>query len=174
MSKEERAALIEQANELGLEFKGNISTVKLKALVSGDNRVDEEDLPSEVKEGYVVPIPPKPASKMSAQERRLAQRNKIAAARKKAFKTRIVTITNKDIRDAEFATTANLSFENAHFGLGKVVPLDVPVELEEALIDIAKNAMMPIHKDEVKGGKRTGNKLTGRTTKYAISYGEAE
>ena len=43
MSKEERAALIEQANELGLEFKGNISTVKLKALVSGDNRVDEED-----------------------------------------------------------------------------------------------------------------------------------
>jgi len=88
------------------------------------------------------------------------------------MKTRIVTITNKDNRDNDFTTTASLSFENQFFGLAKNVPLDVPVELEQALIDIAESTIITHHKDEIVDGKRTGNKVPVSVKKYVVSYGK--
>jgi hypothetical protein len=102
--------------------------------------------------------------------KRMLMRRKIAEARKKAFKTHIVTLTNKDSRENDVMTTVNLSFENQYFGLSKIIPLDVPVELEKALIDIAESTRITLHKDEVVSGKRTGNKVPVSVKKFAISY----
>ncbi len=100
------------------------------------------------------------------------RRKKISERKAAAMKTRIVTITNKDNRDNDFTTTASLSFENQFFGLAKNVPLDVPVELEQALIDIAESTIITHHKDEIVDGKRTGNKVPVSVKKYVVSYGK--
>ncbi len=173
----ERKELIDQANELGLEFPKNIKTAKLAGMVAEANGapppVDEVAPP-----GPAVKTPGSDeeqneidASTTSAPMSKSDRlRNKIAARKRAAMKTSIVTITNKDNRENSFTTTVHLSFENQWFGLSKIVPLDVPVELEQALVDIAETTMMTLHKDEIKDGKRTGNKVATTVKKFAISY----
>ena len=180
MANEEREQLVEEANNLGLEFAKNISTKKLQAMVDEANGV-----PPPVSE----PAPAGPAVKAESDvdaeadakadkektnhNRVLSHRQKlIQSQREKAFKTRVVTITNKDVRDADVTTTAYLSMENQHFSISKLVPLDIPVELEECLIKVAKAAVITLHKDEIVGGKRTGNKVPTSVKKYAISYAD--
>lgn len=161
-----RTDLIVEANALGLEFKGNISTIKLEALLK-DERGDDSDSPP-VEEQKI------PRVKTETQETILRKRRRalIAQRKKAAMRTKIVTITNRDVRDAESATTANLSFENDYFGMGRIVPLDQQVQLEVSLIYIAQMTTMPMHRDEMKDGKRTGNKVTVLVPKYSVSYAE--
>lgn len=162
MSDIDRKELIDQANELGLEFAKNISTVKLQELVQ------ESQGPEEKQEEQTNNID------VSAEKpvlTSLQKRRKFIAERKaKALKTSVVTITNKDNRDNDYTTTAHLSFENQYFGVAKNVPLDEPVELEQALIDIAESTMITHHKDEIVNGKRTGNKVATAVKKYVVSY----
>lgn len=163
--KTEREDLVEQANELGLEFAPNIGDKKLKQMID------------EALGGTVKDEKPKeePKVKENVHLTPLQKKNmKVAEAKKAAFKTRIVTITNKDAREANVATTAHLSFENNYFGLAKNVPLDVPVELEVALIHIAKETEMTLHKAEVIDGKRTGNSIPVRVKKYSVNYEDTE
>lgn len=161
MANEERTALLEKANELSLDFPNNIPTEKLKAMIdeASGPKVKEEDEEPKVTQSETL-----------TKEQKL--RKRIAEKRKKAMKTRIVTITSKDTRDNDVANTAKLSFENQYYGASKVVPLDVPVELEQCLIDLAKTVMIPHHVAEVVNGVRTGNSVTKRTNKYVISYAE--
>lgn len=167
-----RKALIAEANELGLEFPSNVKTTKLQQMVDTaqgkavgvsapepDNRLDYEPGPSPAVKENAPALNP-----MTARRRQIAER------KAEAMKTKIVTITNLDVRDAEFTTTAYLGFENDHFGLARNVPLDRPVELEVSLIEIAETLMMTIHRDEIIEGKRTGNKVTSQTRRYAVSY----
>ena len=153
----ERSDLIEEANSLGLEFQANVSTKKLQS------KVDEANGVVNLEEPEVV---------VTKQPKVLTKRQKINERREAAFKTRVVTLTNKDPRDSAVANTAHLSFENNYFGLAKNVPLDIPVELEVSLIKIAAAALMPLHKREYVDGKDTGNMVTVRVKKYAISYEE--
>lgn len=185
MSSEERTKLVEEANELGLEFPANIPTKKLQAMVAEAKGepppIDEEVPPSpevkkeeeisdqSVEEETSTVVESRPTKAMDAISRR---RELIRKSKEEAFKKRVVTLTNKDPRENEYMTTAYLSFENQYFGLSKLVPLDVPVELEQALIHIAETTLMSLHKDEIVDGKRTGNKVTTRVKKYAISYGQ--
>ena len=177
----ERQDLLAEANDLEIEFKGNISNVKLKALVAEAKGepppVNETPPPSpkakpepetddsevDIEEGL------SPARKV-AKHRYQVKRERISNAKKAAFKTQVVTLTNKDNRENDVMTTAFLGFENQHFGLSKLVPLDIPVQLETALIQIAAATTMTLHKDEIIDGKRTGNKKAIRVKKYAISY----
>lgn len=183
MSKE-RDDLIDRANALDLEFQSNIPTVKLLAMVneaetnttdsSGSNddentAIDEEATPV-VQEKAVV----EDKSKVAKPTKKLTMRQKIMASKKKALATSVVTITNKDNRENDVMTTVFLGFENQYFGLSRTVPLDIPVELEAALIRIAESATISLHKDEIIGGKRTGNKITVRVKKFAISYSKLE
>lgn len=180
---EERTVLLEQANELGLDFHSNIPTPKLIALIAeakGEPPAVDEIAPASPKENPGATDPEEQDSESEvaseAKEKVLskyaAKRLRIAEAKGKAFKTRVVTITNKDNRENDIMTTVYLSFENQHFGLSKVVPLDVPVELENALIQIAASTVMTLHKDEIVDGRRTGNKVPMRVKKFAISYGK--
>lgn len=157
-----REELVTQANELGLEFAPNVGDKKLQSLI--DEALGTTPEP-EVK-APEVKAAPAPDLGISSKRKRIAE------LKKKAFETKLVTITNKDIREADVVTTAHLSFENSYFGLAKNVPLDVQVELENALIEIAKKAQMTIHKDEIVDGKRTGNKTPVRVAKYAVDVEE--
>jgi hypothetical protein len=183
----ERSDLIAEANDLGLDFKGNISNIKLQELVSefkGEPIPVSEPAPpgpavkaeavQDLDDEYEVEDVPSAPRRMTAKEHTAIlfanKRRKIAAAKKVAMKTSIVTLTNKDNRENDIMTTAFLSFENQYFGLAKNVPLDIPVQLEDSLIDIAEKCTMTLHKDEIIGGRRTGNKVPMTVKKYAVSY----
>ena len=97
-------------------------------------------------------------------------REMIMAAKNAAMKTRVVTITSNDKRDNDVATTTYLGFENQYFGISRIVPLDVPMELEIALIDVAKTTYITLHKDEIIDGKRTGNKKAVPVRKLNVSF----
>lgn len=177
-----REELIDQANALDLEFAGNISNVNLQEMV--DKAL--ADLPEADPEPVQEQAPPSPKAKpeeedeedevqeapapraMSAQVRK---RLRIKKAKDKAMKRRVVTITNKDNRENDVVTNAYLSFENQYFGMSKLVPLDIPVELEDALIKIAEKCTMTLHKAEIVNGKPTGNRIPVIVKKYAVSYG---
>lgn len=96
----------------------------------------------------------------------------IDRARKAAFKTRIVTVTSNDKRDSNTDTTVIVTSENQFFGLTKVVPLNIPVELEQCLIDTLKEVRIPLHVPEMVNGRQTGNSILSQTNKYNISYEE--
>lgn len=175
----DREDMIAEALDLGIKHKGNISNIalaeKLAEFKGEPPPLDETPPPGPAtkpepeaqEEDEVVQT----KSQKAAHSVFLAKRMKIAKAKKKALKTHIVTITNKDNRENDVMTTAFLSFENQYFGIAKNVPLDVPVELEAALIDIAERCKMTLHKDEIVKGRRTGNKVPVTVNKYAVSFG---
>lgn len=180
--------MIAEANDLGLDFKGNISNIALAELIAefkGEpspefdappspaaktDEVDEDDIEEAEAEIEEVELSAKAKKRNAAELRYTRQRLKIAEAKKRAMKTTVVTITSRDSRENEVTTTAFLSCENQHFSIGRSVPLDIPVELEKCLIETAKTCKIPQHRDEVVNGKRTGNKITVMVNKYVISY----
>ncbi len=163
MSETTRQDLFDKANELALDFPKNIATAKLEAMIAEASGPTVSTGEQEQEPEVAVVAAAKP-TKLQARRAFIAQRKKVA------LKTSVVTITNRDSRDNDVTTTAYLSFENQYFGVSKNVPLDVAVELEQALIDIAESTTITLHKDEVIDGKRTGNKVAISVKKYVVSY----
>ena len=166
----ERSELMEEATELGVTFPKSIKTTTLQALVAeekGEPVPVEESAPA----GPAVKAEKPQADPTSPLEIR---RKRIRDAKAAAFATTVVTITNKDNRENDVMTTAYLSFENQFFGLSKLVPLDVPVELEQGLINVAESTNITLHKDEIVSGRRTGNKIPVTVKKFAISYAKSD
>lgn len=179
MSDIQREQLKLQAEELGLEFPANIPTPKLQAMVNEALGVEVAPNPEpaavdEVEEENVAGTEEDKVQLSASQNKKITLRQRVAKAKAEAMKTSIVTITNKDNRENDVMTTVHLSFENQYFGISKIVPLDVPVELEAALIQIAESTMMTLHKDEIVDGKRTGNKVPVSVKKFAISYSKEQ
>jgi hypothetical protein len=178
-----REQMIAEAIDLAIEHKGNISNIALAKLIAEARGEPEPefDAPAgpavkpeeeEYEDEDVVETPVPQPKRSGAQAVYARKRLKIAAAKTAAMKTTVVTITSKDPRENEVSTTAFLSVENQHFSIGKSVPLDIPVELEQCLIDNARTCKIPMHKDEVKDGRRTGNKITIMVNKYVVSYSQ--
>ncbi|MBS9783228.1 MAG: hypothetical protein KGV46_01590 [Pasteurella sp.] len=90
--------------------------------------------------------------------------------KRKAMFKRIVTVTYNDKRDSDVTTTAYLTSENQYFGISRIVPLGIPVEIEQCLIDSAKEAEIVTHVPEILNGRRTGNVVPKLIKKYNISY----
>jgi hypothetical protein len=177
----DRLAMKAEADDLGLQFPGNISNVNLARLLAefkGEPAPNIETPPAGPAVKAVTAQEDYEEAQLATNDKRVEarkaiyanKRRKVAEARARAFKTQIVTLTNKDNRENDVMTTAYLSFQNQHFGLSKLVPLDIAVELETALIKIAESCTMTLHKDEIVNGRRTGNKVPIRVKKYAISY----
>lgn len=171
-----REELLAKAANLGLDFPKNIPTDKLATQV--EKALEEATQPPKVQEAAPTQPPvemkqdpdlPSPSDRIGVLELR---RRKIQEARERAFATKVVTVTNKDNRENDVMTTAYVSFENQHFGLSKLVPLDVPVELEQGLIDVLEATTMTLHKDEIIDGKRTGNRIATTVKKFSISYNQ--
>lgn len=159
MANTELKTLKEEAKNLSIEFANNITMEKLQEKV-------DKFYESGSKGDVVKSKPEEPKKEVTTL------RGKIAQAKAKAFKKRVVTISNNDKRENDVMTTCFLGMENQYFGISKIVPLDIPVELEECLISIAKDTTISMHKDEVVDGKRTGNKTTITVRKFNISYEE--
>lgn len=168
---DKREELMNECNDLGIEFRSNASESALQKLID-----DFKD-----KQAGFTPSPPvatKPEvavdeqTKGNTETKEAKLRKNIAKRKAEAFKTRIVTITNRDKRESDVVTTAPLSVENQYFGIAKNVPLDIPVELEQCLIKVAENSMIPMHRDEIINGRRTGNKVTVMVKRYSVSYSD--
>ncbi len=151
--------LKDEATELGLDFKGMKSKAEIQELIDGASQTADDFEEVEVAEEEVE-VESKPFN-----VRKIAGQLKKAAMAKK-----IVKIHNNDKRDSHVTTTCYLSCENQHFGLSKIVPLDVAVELEQCLIDVALETQIINHVDEIVEGKRTGNKVPMMIAKYSVSY----
>lgn len=112
--------------------------------------------------------------KIEEKEEELLDEGKafILKAKEAAFKTRLVTITSNDKRDSDVESTVIVTCENQYFGLSKIVPLNIQIQLEQCLIDTLKEIKIPLHIPEMINGKQTGNSILSKTNKYNISYGE--
>lgn len=70
----------------------------------------------------------------------------VAAQRKKAMDTVIITITPNHPRDIEMGKTAETFFiDNQHFQVAKVVPFNVPCEVPKCVADNILEAMAPVY-----------------------------
>ena len=159
-----REDVVAVAKGLGLEFHSNIPTDKLaeKIIEAGGTVPENKDEQKPVEDEQ------KPTE--SARPKTL--REIVAEARKQAFTTRVVTITNKDSRESDVASAAYLSCQNEYFELSKAVPLDVAVELEQCLIDVALSTNITLHRSEIVNGRDTGNKVPVSVKKYTISFAD--
>ena len=112
--------------------------------------------------------------KVEEKEEQLLDEEKsfIQKAKEAAFKTRLVTITSNDKRDSDVETTVIVTCENQYFGLSRIVPLNIQIQLEQCLIDTLKEIKIPLHVPEMVNGRQTGNSILSQTNKYNISYGE--
>lgn len=173
--------LKQEAAALGIKHNPNIGTEKLAQKIedhynsqAADDSVvsiDDEPLEEPVELDSVDHTSDKPVKgKVGTISKEQKLRTLVNETKRAAMKKRVVTISSNDKRDSEFTTTAYLSMENQYFGISKLVPLDIPIELEQCLIDVARSTEITLHKDEIINGRRTGNKTPVRTRKYNISY----
>lgn len=161
-----------EAKALGIKFNPKIGEDKLSQKIEDHyNSLSAEDSVKSVDNKIDDNIIIKPMDK-TVETKEAKFRKQLHETKRKAMAKRVVTLSSNDKRDSEYTTTAYLSMENQYFGVSKLVPLDIPVELEECLIDVAKTTYITLHKDEVVNGRRTGNKVPVRTRKYNVSYEE--
>lgn len=97
-------------------------------------------------------------------------RKMISDAKANAFRLKKITLTLNDKRDQDVTTAVYLGCENQYFGKDRIVPLDIPLELEECLIEVARMTKINIHRDEIINGRRTGNKVKLSVNKFNIQY----
>lgn len=162
--------LKEEAKNLGVEFKGNISRSNLEKLI--DEAYEEGLSGSTVevrKDAEPIQVVINTSSKKSKEER---MRNMISDAKANAFRLKKVTLTLNDKRDQDVTTAVYLGCENQFFSKDRIVPLDIPLELEECLIEVARMTKINIHRDEIINGRRTGNKVKLSVNKFNIQYHE--
>lgn len=160
-----------EATGLGITFSPNIGEKTLIGKIdayyesqSAGDLVEMKDETEDETETETVVVDKLPKSA------KVKLREKVLAAKAKAMKKRVVTITSNDKRTNDVATTEYLGFENQYFGMSRIVPLDIPMELEACLIDVAKTTYITLHKDEIIDGKRTGNKVAVPVKKLNVSF----
>lgn len=158
-----------EADTLGVKYVKNIGAEKLAQKIEDYFESQAAGDLAEVKEEIVDELTG-PKTGLEAAVAKETPKQKFTRESKsrqvKRLKTKIVTLTSNDIRENHVTTTAYLSCGT----VSKVVPLNTPVELEEALIIIADTTFITLHRDEVVDGRRTGNKIPSQVKKYNVSY----
>jgi len=161
-----------EADTLGIKYVKNIGAEKLAQKIEDyfesqaaddlavvkeeDPIVDELTGPKKGVDKMPINETPEQAFKRKSKERQ----------KKRLTNTRVVTLSSNDKRENHVTSTAYLSCGT----LSRIVPLDIPVELEEALIIIAETTPITLHVAEVIDGKRTGNSVPKSIKKYNVSY----
>lgn len=152
--------LKDEATALGLDFSGMKSKAEVNQLI--------EDYYESQAAGDFVQVAQETETKIEEKPVRGGNPMVMLAKRLKdnALKKRVVRITSNDKRENHLTTTAFLSCDNQYFSLSKIVPLDVPVQLEQGLIDTAKDIEIVLHVTDSKTGMTTPKLVK----KYVISY----
>ena len=86
---------------------------------------------------------------------------------KAARKLRRVTVHYNDPKDSHLVTSAYANCDNVYFSLGKIIPLDTSIELEQALCDNLDEAKIQVHVPDPKG---SGNMIVKLIKKYSVVY----
>lgn len=92
--------------------------------------------------------------------------------KKRAFTKRKVTITYNDKRDNNEVTDAYLTCENEFFSIARYVPSDMAVELEQCLIDTAKEARITTYRADLVKGTKSKSNTPIILPKYNVAYVE--
>ena len=86
---------------------------------------------------------------------------------KAARKLRRVTVHYNDPKDSHLVTSAYANCDNVYFSIGKIIPLDTSIELEQALCDNLEEAKIQVHVPDPKG---SGNMIVKLIKKYSVVY----
>ena len=86
---------------------------------------------------------------------------------KAARKLRKVTVHYNDPRDSSMVTSAHVQASNPYFALGRIVPLDMSIELEQALCDNLAEALIQVH---IPDPKNPGLMTSKMIKKYSVIY----
>lgn len=156
--------LKQEADTLGVKYVKNIGAEKLAQKIEDYFESQAADDLPKVKEEIVDEVTTIDRSGRETTKQKFLRESKERQA--KRMKKRVVTITSNDKRENHMTTTAYLSCG----AVSRIVPLDYPVELEEALIIVADTTPITLHIDEIVEGKRTGNKIPKTIKKFNISY----
>lgn len=90
-----------------------------------------------------------------------------AEMEKAARKLRKVTVHYNDPRDSHMVTSAAVQVANPYFALGKIIPLDMTIELEQALCDTLSEALIQVH---VPDEKNPGLMKSKMIKKYSVIF----
>ena len=146
----ERDTLKERANLMGLEFKNNISTDKLRELVNGEI------------EPVVEVVKPVQKVAKGAMSKAQFDQVQLIAIRKQMSRLRRVIISCNDPQMKDWDTTPYMHISNALISLPKiVVPLNVEWHVQQAYFDMLKGQTCGI---PVKGKDEKGRPITKRKT----------
>ena len=150
----ERELLIDQANLMGLEFAGNISTEKLKKLVAKEldpEAEKEKEVTPEVK-----PVGKAPKGYTEQELREQQQAIKV----KQMTKLKRCIVTCNDPAMADWDTTPFLSISNSLITLPKLaVPLNVEYHVPTAYYEMLKEQQCSI---SIKTKDEKGRPITSR------------
>ena len=164
--------LKQEASELGITYNQNIGAEKLAAKIE-DHYKSQETSGTELLEAIAAQEAKEKSEEKSAVKGKAATStvpNHILianAAEARARTTRVITITDNDVRENNQTTVAIANCSNMYFDLGTVyIPLNMPVEVKQGHIDTLLGVEIPLHGKDPKSGLST---LRMRS-RYSISY----
>ena len=158
-----------EATELNLEFSGNVSKDALEKLIK-EATIDEHvviDEPESIDKEEIIDEPVIVDEPISAAKAPVAltRGQKAARAKKRAFTTKVVTITDNDSRENSYTSTVPVSCSNEYFDLPTMrIPLNVPVEVAQGYLNVLDEIEIPHHVVSKGGGT-----VTSSRKRYAIA-----
>jgi len=146
MSLEE---LKKKADKLGITYSAQIGSAKLAAKIDAEEAKEKK-------------------TKVTTDKSKGKKLTDIQVKNMKATALSNVTVTNLD-PDNSGASTVYACVENEYFSIARVIPLDVPIALEAALIKKIKNMQSLSYVPVVKNGKNTGTFTHKAVPTYAVT-----
>ena len=159
--------LKKEAKELGINFSANIGEEKLQSKI--DEYYESQETSGKEIQEAVKEVEEKSEEKsaVSGNEKKQTKGERIAAAKRRAEETRVVTIIDNDQRVNNQTTSCTANCSNEFFDLGQIVlPLNTPVEVRQGHIDTLREVTIPQH---VKDSK-TGLSRVEMRPRYSISF----
>lgn len=139
------AKLKKVADDLGIDYSPNIGFATLEKKIKGAQKEKE-------------------TAKKAAPKQLTPEQTKIMKA-KSLVKVRI---TNMD-KDNSGTTTVFAGVHNMHMDLARVIPLNMDIALEEALVQKVEAYRMLVQVPEEKDGKKTGNFKMIEAPMYSVA-----
>lgn len=136
-----------KADELGVDYAGNIGAEKLKRKI--------EDFLNQKAKG----------TKKKPKEKKLSDVEVKILKAKNLIKVRISNLDPNNVN----ASTVFSGIVNSYMSLQRVIPLNIPIAVEEALVkDIEKRQYISSVPEEDNNGNITGNMKTVQLPVYAV------
>ena len=162
-------ALKQEATELGINFPKNIGAETLAAKIESHYESQEtsgKEIIAAVEANEKSEE--KSAVKGKATTSTVPNHLQVAkTAEERARTTKVITITDNDMRENNQTTVAVVNCSNMYFDLGTVyIPLNMPVEVKQGHIDALAGVEIPLHVKDPK----TGLSTLRMRSRYSISY----